>query len=260
MQESAQFRHASVTDRAQAVRSARLPSPGWWVGGGLPFPEAGARAARRGAVAASPERLGLFVCRGACRNHKVGCPKVGCPGQAPLRETDVWSQPLQESERGLSLLAFPIRDIGRAPGCQRPETLRPSPVGSPGHQRVTDGGEPGRFRRSLIRRLRTPREYGELRCFSTIGLGASRRPAHALCARSAAGPALSRSALSRAPRASVRSRGPPAADMQPWPPHRESGGPDTALRGPTATGSRPRARMEPAPAPAARLRRSGFDS
>ena len=43
--ESAQFHDASVTDRAKAMRFSGLPSPGWWVGGGLPF--AAATTARR---------------------------------------------------------------------------------------------------------------------------------------------------------------------------------------------------------------------
>ena len=36
--ELAQFRDASLTDRAKAVRSCRLPSTGWWLGAGRPFP------------------------------------------------------------------------------------------------------------------------------------------------------------------------------------------------------------------------------
>ena len=45
--ESAQFHDASVTDREQAVRLSELPSPGWWVGGGLPFATDGQPRGRR---------------------------------------------------------------------------------------------------------------------------------------------------------------------------------------------------------------------
>ena len=47
----AQFRDASVTVRAEAVCFSRLPSPGWWVGGGLPFANTRPAAGRRQTVA-----------------------------------------------------------------------------------------------------------------------------------------------------------------------------------------------------------------
>ena len=116
-------RDASVTDRAQTVRLSGLPSPGWWVGGGLPFAAARQRRAERSARR-SPwrsDRAGIAE-RAASRSpaglgfHHARLPASAVPMEMPHRhaapEARRWGDPPCSPAR----MILPMRDrlmVGR---------------------------------------------------------------------------------------------------------------------------------------------------